>query len=85
MEDNDTNRSTKDSIAESWNEVLDSCGIRQGCVAPEDEPAEVLGRKLWDYMTASVYDMDWEGYPDSDLEGVRAFMADFAVALKAGL
>jgi len=47
------------------------------------EVAEKLGRQFFDYMVASIYDMNWEGYLEEELEGVAAFIVDLERSVKA--
>lgn len=47
------------------------------------EVAEKLGKAVFDYLTASIYDTDWEGFTEEDLEGIDAFMYDLALSVEA--
>lgn len=45
----------------------------------EDTLEEKLGNLFRDYMVGSVYDTDWEGFTNSELEGIRALLEDMVL------
>jgi len=54
-------------------------------VSGQPEVAKKVGNAFFDYMIASIYDCDWEGYTELQLEGIAALMRDFQTAVENGL
>lgn len=73
-------------IAEAFRQILAECGYKDtpaNSLEGQPEVAQKLGNLVMDYMIASMYDMNWEGYPTKDLVGVHAFMADMLLMATA--
>lgn len=57
-----------DEIKEAWEEIEDH--------TPSDE---ALGKGFRDYVIQNIMDMDWEGYTDKELAGVKTFLKDYGL------
>lgn len=64
--------------------LLQASGIDpNSCCAPEDEGAAKLGRFVWDYLLAAIYDMNWEGFNDVQLHGIKTLLTDMALGAQS--
>lgn len=71
----------KTSIEMSWAEVLKQVGYdHDGKYNLSDKPevAQKLGAALFDYVTSSAYDNDWNGFSESELVGISSFLFDLS-------
>ncbi len=75
----------KQDIHDNWYETLSILGYeRTGTYNLREQPelARQLGTELFDHMVNAVHDLDWEGYSDAELVGVRAFFEDLLGCVK---
>lgn len=42
----------------------------------DQKGAAVLGKLMYDYMLATIYDCNWEGYVGGDVQGIKALFND---------
>jgi len=79
---------TTGKILGYFDAILKKCGyVHDPSYNLSDKPevARLLGKAFFDYMVASNYDCDWEGYSELELQGVSAMMRDFQTAVENGL
>lgn len=78
----------KQLIADGFKTILRTVGYVQDGMYNLDsqrhEVAILLGKGLFNYLVASIYDCDWEGFSADDLRGVSAFLTDLALAFENG-
>lgn len=75
-------------IREQFDAILKSCGyVHDPSYNLGDKPevARKLGTAFFDYMVASIYDTDWEGYSNLEVLAVSYLMQDFKIACDHGL
>lgn len=75
---NTMNKSTL-AVRTTLDKILEMCGyVHTASYQIEPEPARQLGESFYDYMVATIYDSDWEGYTPSEVEGIQALFEDWA-------
>ena len=88
--DNDETLRDQDmrELEASWRGILGAVGYKHDGtynLANQPEVANKLGRTLMDYMTASIYDMAWEGFTDGQVGAIKELFKDMLIAVKEGL
>lgn len=66
-----------------WDGVLKHVGYTEDGhynIDQSPETAQKIGRLVFDYMVSACYDMDWEGFDETELVGIRSLMRDLARA-----
>lgn len=84
----DVRETTTKSICEDFTKVLARCGYKHDPsynLGDKPEVARQLGKAFFDYMVASIYDCDWEGFNTLDLQGIAHLIQDFRTAVENGL
>ena len=75
---------TPEPISSAWSDITKYLLIKEGSgYNLADKGYERLGQYVWDYMTASICDMNWEGYNDVQLHGIKALLKDMAIGAEA--
>ncbi len=72
-------------VGKAWSDLLEVVGYVHDPsynLSNKPEVALRLGTILFDHMTASIYDMSWEGYSADDLVGIVALFDDILLGAK---
>lgn len=74
-------------------ERLDSAwsAVEKACALPDYGPsyqidtngAIALGRLMYDYMTSTISDSNWEGFKTKHFDGIKDFLSDIAIYAEA--
>lgn len=71
-------------ITANWNYILYNLQYEHdGSYNLQEQPeiARKLGTEVFDHITASINDTDWEGYSDQELIGVCSLLKDLGLAI----
>lgn len=78
---------TKDSISHTVEEIWKSLGyVHDGSynISPQPGMAQKLGEVWFDYLVASTYDTEWEGFEEAELDVIRRLLDDFRLFVENG-
>lgn len=72
-------------VHDNWADILYQLGYEHDGsynLEHQTEFAQRLGTKVFDHMTASINDMNWEGYSEEDLLGIASLLKDLTLAIR---
>ncbi len=80
------NQKVRDQIEEHFRSLIDRAGYNHdGCYNLDTNDPTVasgLGKFLFDYLVGSIYDVEWEGFTDQDVEVIEHLLSDMVEAQK---
>ncbi len=78
----------KEEISQAWRHIQQCAGhdtTSDSTYTAKPEEAQKIGQWFFDYMTATINDVDWEGYPDHEFEGIKSFVTDLSYFVQGTL